>query len=766
MLGCASLVFILFYSSPALASAGTNQQLSFTGKLVNTNGTAVTDGTYNVEFKIYQDGNSSGSGSTLEWTEDYLVAGSSGMPSTGGITTTGGVFQVNLGSICALSGGTCGAKTNTGVDFNQQTLWLSIQLGGTSSCTVTSGTTSFNTACSGDGEMTPYIRLTAVPQALNADKLDGIDSTGFILNQTGLQNTSNFHLSGSGSADTSFTSPLFDSQASSNALGIGTTNAGAISIGNATYTTGVTFAVQNVAAAYQFQNNNAEPIFLIDTQGKDNNGNTNLIKNPGFENGVSGWNGANTNCQTITKNTTLANTYNGIASADCLTAASGTTTVTVNQFNATLAAGSYNFSFYAKGGAAITLSATVTFTGGGANCTNLAPTSVTTTGFQRFSCSVTTSGTTTDLRFTTTTTGQHLYIDAAQLTSGGTGLLPYRIGNIQFRGVVNNPVVFQAVSNSVNAFQVEDASANSLLLVDTYNSQVVVDGVTANSGALSGVTTIDMSGQLSSTVSTGTAPFVVASTTQVNNLNVSQLQGGTWASPVAIGTGTPAAGTFTTVTVNTATGLTLGIASSANGGLVFKNATNANTISLTAAATNTSITVKLPATTPGTSVQTGASYLPFVTSLTADTATTNSTALSDIVASGNVNDTLSLTIPAGLTVNFKVTIMYVSSSTSNSGAFGWKCSNASQSSVGTGWMVSSTTTIATGGSTTACGTTAAALVTGVASTTSTSPALAELVGTIKANASSATTVTFEYARSGTGSTTTLVKAGSYVQWWQ
>jgi hypothetical protein len=53
---------------------------------------------------------------------------------------------------------------------------------------------------------------------------------------------------------------------------------------------------------------------------------------------------------------------------------------------------------------------------------------------------------------------------------------------------------------------------------------------------------------LTSTVSTGTAPFVVASTTNVANLNASSLNGATFAAPGAIGGGTASAGTFTTLT--------------------------------------------------------------------------------------------------------------------------------------------------------------------------------------------------------------------------
>ena len=64
-------------------------------------------------------------------------------------------------------------------------------------------------------------------------------------------------------------------------------------------------------------------------------------------------------------------------------------------------------------------------------------------------------------------------------------------------------------------------------------------------------TTGSFSGQITSTVSTGTAPFVIASTTQVNNLNAALLNGCTWAVPCAIGTTTPNTAIFTTLQANT-----------------------------------------------------------------------------------------------------------------------------------------------------------------------------------------------------------------------
>jgi len=74
-----------------------------------------------------------------------------------------------------------------------------------------------------------------------------------------------------------------------------------------------------------------------------------------------------------------------------------------------------------------------------------------------------------------------------------------------------------------------------------------IGSLAANSGAF---TTISATGQITSTLATGTAPFVVSSTTQVSNLNVSQLEGKTWAVPGTIGSTTPSTGAFTTISAS------------------------------------------------------------------------------------------------------------------------------------------------------------------------------------------------------------------------
>jgi hypothetical protein len=77
-------------------------------------------------------------------------------------------------------------------------------------------------------------------------------------------------------------------------------------------------------------------------------------------------------------------------------------------------------------------------------------------------------------------------------------------------------------------------------------------------------TTGSFTGQITSTLSTGTAPFSITSTTVVPNLNVSQLLGNTWAIPGTIGSGTANTGAFTTLSASVAvsgTGFQLYLAS-------------------------------------------------------------------------------------------------------------------------------------------------------------------------------------------------------------
>lgn len=101
--------------------------------------------------------------------------------------------------------------------------------------------------------------------------------------------------------------------------------------------------------------------------------------------------------------------------------------------------------------------------------------------------------------------------------------------------------IIQAATGS-NVIQINGGTAGGQILDST--------GATARvSWTDAGVFTFTE--QIVSSKATGTAPFSIASTTKVANLNVDLLDGTDWTAPGAIGGVTPAAGTFTTLTANT-----------------------------------------------------------------------------------------------------------------------------------------------------------------------------------------------------------------------
>ncbi|MDQ3094212.1 MAG: hypothetical protein M3Q70_03500, partial [bacterium] len=116
------------------------------------------DGQYNIEFKIYDSlgTGTSGQGTcSLDSSTDdcWWVETRTGANT---VKVKNGYFSANLGSVTGFS---------STVPWDQD-LWLSMRIGGIG-------------APSWDTEMSPRIKLTAVPYAFNTDRLDGIDSSGF-----------------------------------------------------------------------------------------------------------------------------------------------------------------------------------------------------------------------------------------------------------------------------------------------------------------------------------------------------------------------------------------------------------------------------------------------------------------------------------------------------------------------------------------------------------------------------------------------------------
>lgn len=107
----------------------------------------------------------------------------------------------------------------------------------------------------------------------------------------------------------------------------------------------------------------------------------------------------------------------------------------------------------------------------------------------------------------------------------------------------------------------------------TFAAPGAIGGGTAAAGSF---TTLSASDVITSTLTTGTAPFTVASTTAVGNLNASLLNGATFADPGSIGSGTPGAGAFTTLT--SSSGIPLGSLATQATNTVLGNATNATAV--------------------------------------------------------------------------------------------------------------------------------------------------------------------------------------------
>lgn len=127
-------------------------------------------------------------------------------------------------------------------------------------------------------------------------------------------------------------------------------------------------------------------------------------------------------------------------------------------------------------------------------------------------------------------------------------------GNVT--GNVSGSAGSVAAANLTGTTLAAGVTASSLTSLGTLSSLAVGGAQTITLNSASAGLTITQSGagaalstngQIVSTLATGTAPFSVASTTNVANLNASSLSGATFAAPGTIGGGTPGAANFTTL---------------------------------------------------------------------------------------------------------------------------------------------------------------------------------------------------------------------------
>lgn len=220
---CVAFITMLFLSITASAAPGVNQTVSFQGRLMTPQGQPVPEGYYNIQFKIYEGGTGTATGNpdgTLAWTETRINNGGNNA-----VHVKNGYFSVDLGSVNPFG---------SQVDWNEGTLWLSMNIAGSSALCETFG----SAPCLSDGEMLPMKRLTSSPYALNSGAVGGKTAADLIHNGT-TQQTGNFNISGTGIANllqgtTGVISPNLDTT-SGGTLSLGTTNASQINIGTNLY---------------------------------------------------------------------------------------------------------------------------------------------------------------------------------------------------------------------------------------------------------------------------------------------------------------------------------------------------------------------------------------------------------------------------------------------------------------------------------------------------------------------------------------------------
>jgi hypothetical protein len=537
------------FTRPEHTQAATNETINFQARLLTAAGSVVSDGTYNVEFKLY---NVSSSGTAL-WTETRT--------STNRVRVVNGYLTVNLASVTAFP---------TTIDWDQE-LWLSMNIGGIT------GSPAW------DGEMTPRLKLTSVPFAKRAGALaggSGANTTrlttgtpsgnnilelpaetgtlcvrnsslcGFITTASGVQlqattpgtpQTGHFNISGTGIVGTALNTPIVDRAGS---LSIGTASATSLSIGrsgvNTAVTglninlTGITTVTSDNAAAFRVQNSSSDAIFTVDASG-----------NQAILGKATSING-----KILLQNSTNANT---------VTIQSGVTT-TSYALTLPTALGSSGACLKDSNGSGVLAFST---------CATLqtaydAGNGVTSTDNRNVSFIM--ADTATDASFRII-----LQCDTSCGTNGRFQVEDDGVTVFSIRpGTANGAAYFQNSANTTTAFQIQNAGGDSMLRVNTQDGLVIIGDDPAFAGAKAKLIFGDDCGNSNECVSIFEGADINGATT-LDDSDVMQVQG---ANGIRLSTGygvlarmvINAAGNVGIGTENATEKLTIG------GNLVVKNA--------------------------------------------------------------------------------------------------------------------------------------------------------------------------------------------------
>lgn len=144
----------VFMASVASAIQTVPYRVHYQGRLTNLSGATKLDAQYNMTFRLY----TAASGGVPIWTEVRET--------TNRVTITNGQFAVQLGAVTPL----------TPSMFTTQPLYFEIELPTPASATCSTAACAVYT----EGAMTPRLSLGSSAYAMNADTIDGYDSSDFI----------------------------------------------------------------------------------------------------------------------------------------------------------------------------------------------------------------------------------------------------------------------------------------------------------------------------------------------------------------------------------------------------------------------------------------------------------------------------------------------------------------------------------------------------------------------------------------------------------
>jgi hypothetical protein len=614
--------------APAAAAAGINQQINFQGRLLNAQGAVVADGYYNIEFKIYQDGDGQSVGDTtgspagsLKWTEDWLNTGG-----TQGVKIQNGFMSVQLGSRTAFG---------SSINWNSDTLWLSMQVGNTSNCTIT---TTFQSNCGGDGEMVPMKRLSANAYSLNSSLLNGLSSAQFLQLGQGLQtdaaNVTSLYVNKTGTGN------IVNLQSGGNDAFI-INNSGDINFGaNANHVISVNTAGSGVAGKSLTLSAGGAgsggtalaggDLVLQGGAGGGTNGNGGSITiDAGVKNG-SGSDGTITIGATTATSITIGKSGTGTTVGGTLTVNSGLT----------LGTGAGVGSFTNNGSTVNTVLAVSNLASGG----SIGSAASTVDVYTAFTINQTSSGQTITLPSpTSSAAGRIIYISnigttsftllGTTLNTGGTAALVWNGSAWTFAGSASDPILNQSASAQTANFYIRSAANNKVAaVIEGANGQTVdlIDINKYNGTTSSTVTSFDSNGYLhfSKPVAVSDAVVMARGGTDTNDRFTVGADGKLSWGPGNAGTDVTlsrsgsgqlsVAGGLTVGNVSSTTALQvqnnsgqrvlgvdtstnqvlLGQANQLNGALVFKNSASSNTVTLNSTAATSSYTLTLPSQAP------------------------------------------------------------------------------------------------------------------------------------------------------------------------